>query len=331
VHDFLGPDLRRLGWIRGGPIELSRAFLDADLRVCVGAAIPHAETGFGGGAKMIVPGLAGHATIAHFHGALPPRPAGALEASGRLDRRAWSEAVAREVGVDAVVCAVVNARRRLAGLHVGDLLEAHRAAARQARAVGRTRVPRALADSADVVVVGAYPLDTDPIQMGKSVQVARALGARCTVVVNAASDGIFYHGMGMGSGVSPRRLLRNAPRWAASPRRLAAWARSLVAALPSPLLAARLTYFTLNPLSYAAFEAGEGRLPVDAAAAPSAAAGGGPLLLSRAFPRWGFRRRFPCGELYRDWPALAAALERRFPRARALVFPCAPIQLVEIE
>jgi nickel-dependent lactate racemase len=329
VHDFLGPDVRRVGWIAGGPVELNRHFLDADLRVCVGGVIPHNETGFGGGAKLVVPALAGHATIAHFHGALPPRLAGQLDSDGRLDRRAWCERVAREVGVDFAVCAVVNTRRRLAGVVAGDVVEAHRAAARRARDVGRTLVPRALAEGADVIVVSAYPLDTDPVQMGKSVNVAAKLDARCTVVVNAASDGIFYHGLGMGTGVHLPRLLRNLPRWLASPRAQGTWLRSLARALPSPLLAARLTYFTFNPLSYAAFAAGEGRLAPDAGASDGRA---NPdlLVFSRHYPAWGLHRRFPTGSLYRDWARLAEALAQRFQNGHALVFPCAPLQLIEI-
>jgi nickel-dependent lactate racemase len=331
VHDFLGPDLVRVGWIAGGPVELDRHYLAAELRVCVGAVIPHGETGFGGGAKMVVPGLAGAATIAHFHGALPPRRAGELEGGGRRDRRAWAEEVARRVGLDTVVCGVINGRRELAGLHVGDLEQAHRAAAREARELGRTRVPRALAQAADVVVVSAYPLDTDPIQMGKSVSLAAKLAARCTVVVNAASDGIFYHGMGMGSGVQPGRLAANLPRWLASPRRQLTWLRSLATGLRSPELAARLSYFTLNPLSYAAFLAGEGRLALDAASAPAPRDGAEPLVYSQRFPSWGFRRRYPRGQLFRDWPALCEVLARRFPNGHALVFPCAPLQLVEVD
>jgi hypothetical protein len=331
VHDFLGPDVERVGWIAGGPVDLCRHYLAADLRICVGAAIPHDETGFGGGAKMLVPGLAGHATIAHFHGALPPRRAGQIEGDGRRDRRAWAEEVARHVGLDTVVCAVVNERRELAGLHVGDLEQAHRAAAREAAALGRTVVPRAVAERADVVVVGAYPLDSDPIQMGKSINLSRKLAARCTVVVNAASDGIFYHGMGMGSGVQPRRLARNALRWLASPGRQLVWLRSMATGLRSPELAARLTYFTWNPLSYAAFCDRDGRLAADAPVAPKLGDEAEPLVFSEHFPSWGFRRRYPNGRLFRDWAALREVLARRFPAGHALVFPCAPLQLVEID
>ena len=336
-HDFTGADNRFLGWMDGGPVHLNRHFLDAEVRICVGGVIPHNETGFGGGSKMVLPGLAGRHTIAHFHGALPPRLAGVLEAAdGVRDRRVWSETVARRVGVDAVVACALNARRALAGVYVGDLVKAHRMAARQAAAIGRTAIPRALADGCDVVVVNAYPLDTDPIQMGKSLNLARKLRARCSVVVNAASDSVFYHGMGMGSGVQPARLVRNLPRWLAAPRDVVTFARSLGAALTKPLLAARLGYFTLNYLSWQDFERGAGDSQSVREHAWRDEANADPLVLSNAFPEWGFQRKYPRGRLYRRWDELAAALERRFPGEpsgrprRALVFPCAPLQLLQI-
>ena len=333
-HDFMGPDLRHLGWFEGGPVELNRHFLDAELRICVGGAIPHNETGFGGGSKMVVPGVAGRETIAHFHGALPPRLAGVLEAvPGRVDRRVWSEAVARHIGVDSIVCCAINARRELAGVYVGDLVEAHREAGRAAQAIGRTVVPRELAQRCDVAVVSAYPLDTDPIQMGKSINLAKKLDASATVVVNAATDGIFYHGMGMGSGVHPPRLLRNLPRLLTSPHEQWAWLRGVTRAarVGSPLLAARLSYFTLNYLSYAGFSATEGTWSVERPVEQAGEEAAEPLVFSEHFPTWGFKRKYPRGRLYRDWDALAFLLQRRFEPGCALVFPCAPLQLLEID
>jgi hypothetical protein len=239
--------------------------------------------------------------------------------------------VARQLGVDAVVACVINASRELAGVHVGDLVEAHRAAAAEAKALGRTRVPRELARACDVVLVNAYPLDTDPIQMGKSLNLAKKLGARCTVVVNAASDGVFYHGMGMGSGVQPRRLLAGVPRWLRDRERRWAWWNGLLRSVRHPLLAARLSYFSLNPLAWSAFQARDGRLPAEGPQPDVDPASADPLVLSKRFPTWGFRRKFGKGRLYREWDALAAALAKRAPGARVLVFPCAPLQLVELE
>ena len=327
-HDFMGEDIRFVGWVQGGPVHLNRHFLDADIRICIGGVIPHNETGFGGGSKMVVPGVAGRHTIAHFHGALPPRPAGVVEAApGVLDRRAWSEAVARHVGVDAILACAINSKRELAGLWVGDLVQAHRAAAERALAIGRTPVPAELAQHCDVAVVNAYPLDTDPIQMAKSLYAARELDPASTVVVNAASDGVFYHGMGMGSGLHLPRLLRNLPNWLTSPRDIWTWFRGLSTAAPQPLLAGRLSYFTLNHLAFERFERTEGRQSVTSPARMPSPEDADLLVFSERFPAWGFKRRYRKGHLFDRWDAIAEILDRRHPNGRAAVFPCAPLQI----
>jgi lactate racemase len=332
MHDFMGPDVRFVGWVHGGPVYLNRHFLEADLRICVGGVIPHGEAAFGGGAKMVIPGLAGRLTIAHFHGALPPRPAGQLAGDpGVLDRRAWAEEVARHVGTHVAVCAVVNSRRGLAGLYVGDVVEAHRAAALQAAAIGRTLLPREVINNLDITVVNAYPLDTDPIQMGKSISVARKLSSKLTVIINAACDGIFYHGMGMGSGVNWRRLLRNVPGWLLSPASQLAWLRGMCTAARKPILTARFCYFSLNHLKYRDFAGSDGRRSPDQQPCAADGSSANPLVFSRRFPAWALSRKYRHAALYRDWDALAAVLASRFSRARVLVFPCAPLQLVEYE
>jgi nickel-dependent lactate racemase len=331
MHDFMGDDVRFIGWVSGGPVCLNRHFLDAELRICVGGVIPHGEAGFGGGAKMVVPGVAGRRTIAHFHGALPARPGGQMEGrNGIIDRREWAERVARHVNVHAAVCAVVNARRQLAGLYVGDVVEAHRAAAKQAQRIGRTPIASDLAERADVVVVNAYPLDTDPIQMGKSIGIARKLAVKSTVVINAASDGIFYHGMGMGSGLSLQRLLRNVPGWLTSPTDMASYFRSMLRTLREPILAARLGYFSLNHLAYADFQRKSSKLTSELEDAQVFQEPPSTLVYSKQFPQWGFRRRYREANLYRTWDKLRDVLAARHDKAVALVLPCAPLQLPEL-
>lgn len=330
MHDFMGTDIRYIGWLNGGPVYLNRHFLEADLRICVGAVIPHDETGFGGGAKMVVPGIAGRLTIAHFHGILPPRSGGELNGkAGTLDRRRWAEDVARYVDVDMGVCAVVNARRELAGLHVGDIVEAHRSAAQQAKEIGKTKVPQHLSTDSDVVVVNAYPLDTDPIQMGKSLRPARKLRAKKTVIIDAASDGIFYHGMGIGSGISLRRLLRNVPAWLTCPTNQVTWLRSISKGVWNPMLMARLSYFSLNHLSYDCFVK-EGRLSQNGPIKHVEEDMANQLVYSQNFPAREFSRKYPDGILYRNWQQLIEVLDKQSDKKQALVLPCAPLQLVEI-
>ena len=52
---------------RGTPIRLNRSFCEADLKIALGGVMPHPYMGFGGGAKLVVPGLAGIETLQANH------------------------------------------------------------------------------------------------------------------------------------------------------------------------------------------------------------------------------------------------------------------------
>ena len=129
---------------------------------------------------------------------------------------------------------------------------------------------------------------------------------------------------------SPRRLLRNVPGLLGDATSLWSWLRGMGRGIRAPELAARLSYFSLNHLSYAAFTAGEGQLAPELAAATERASAASPLVWSPRFPGWGFRRKYRRGRLFREWSELRGALDARFERGEVLVLPCAPLQLLEI-
>ena len=58
-------DLRALGNLADGmPVYINPVVADADFKICLGGIYPHAAVGFGGGAKLILPGVSG---FAHPH------------------------------------------------------------------------------------------------------------------------------------------------------------------------------------------------------------------------------------------------------------------------
>jgi nickel-dependent lactate racemase len=196
-HDFMAGDLRGLGSLPDGtPIYINRIVADADFKMTIGGIYPHGAVGFGGGSKLILPGVSGFATMYHFHTFYPSRGQGNIERQGDIpDHRDASEAVARVLGLDIVVNAVINSRREIAALFVGDFVQAQRTGARRALQVYGTHIPTTLRREADVVVVNAYPLDSDPIQLGKALWACKHFENAYTVVVNPAVDGIHYHGL----------------------------------------------------------------------------------------------------------------------------------------
>ena len=211
-HDFMAGDLVAYGSLEDGtPIYINRIVAEAEFKICVGGIFPHGSAGFGGGAKLIVPGVAGFATIFHFHGFSPTRGQGNIERrkpseedmgkvtlidGGVRDLRDVAEEVAGKIGLDMVVNSVITSRRHIAGLFVGDFVEAHRAGARFAQRTYGTTIPNRLRQEADVVVCNGYPLDADPVQGSKALwPLPYFEGEPYKVVLNAACDGISYHGL----------------------------------------------------------------------------------------------------------------------------------------
>ena len=196
-HDFMGGDLRALGNLDNGmPIYLNRVVADADFKICLGGIYPHGSVGFGGGAKLVVPGIAGFATMFYFHSFSPSRGHAVIERKGsEPDHRDFSEAVAGVLGLDVIANTVLNSRREICGLFVGDFVQAHRKGAHFALETYGTEIPESSRKETDLVVLNCYPLDSDPIQTGKALWATRHFEKAYTMALNPASDGICYHGL----------------------------------------------------------------------------------------------------------------------------------------
>lgn len=143
---------------RGTPVLLSRHLVEADLVVCVGSIEPHLLLGFGGGLKMIVPGLAGAETIGrnHMQGVAPDRYnyVGVRESPMRLDL----EEAARKLDADLLlVNAILDRELRICRFACGDPVAAHRAGVDLVESVAG----RSVAEPVDVAVVASNPLGSD--------------------------------------------------------------------------------------------------------------------------------------------------------------------------
>jgi nickel-dependent lactate racemase len=154
AHDSRG-DLVDLGVSPAGlPLQLNRAVMDCDLKVGVGCIYPHPIAGFSGGAKIILPAVCGVETTRMMHDYLR----GSRERGGSIHTQLRRDmvAVARKVGLDFIANVVLNHRREISDLFVGDVEQAHEEGVRTAQRIYAVSVLPA----ADVVVVDMYPFDT---------------------------------------------------------------------------------------------------------------------------------------------------------------------------
>ena len=148
---------------RGTRVEINREVMACDLRIGIGGLIPHLAAGFGGGAKLVVPGVAGIATVDHNHRVLGRRSAAARASGptrllGNVDdsvvRQDLEEAVSM-VGLDFKVDLLINQRREVVQVFAGQFMEQHRAGVAAAQRLYTTP----LATECDVVVANTYPIE----------------------------------------------------------------------------------------------------------------------------------------------------------------------------
>ena len=196
-HDFMSGDLRALGSLDNGmPIYLNRAVADADFKICLGGIYPHSSVGFSGGAKLVVPGIAGFATMYYFHTFPPGRGPAIIEGqSDEPDRRDCAELAAGVLGLDVIANVVLNSRREICGVFVGDFVKAHRKGAHFAMDTYRTEIPETTQKETDLVVINCYPLDADAIQLDKALAALTYFENAYTIALYPASDGSCYHGL----------------------------------------------------------------------------------------------------------------------------------------
>jgi hypothetical protein len=224
-HDAYSPRVRYVGLTSAGtPVLLNEAAVDADFTVSISTVYPHTIAGWGGGAKMVIPGIA-HVSTIHYHHGRVTAGAWACKPTDSPNRKDLEEAAAL-LGLRASLCCVVNSRQELCGLYAGDPTAAHRRAVALARKVGDTPVT---GGPHDLVIANAYPFDADGTQYGKAQAPASLF--RCPVLmVNDFADPSTYHGLYDGPPGPYRRrtppvppehtdvLLMNAPVFFYSPQ-----------------------------------------------------------------------------------------------------------------
>jgi len=189
-HDAFSADVTFVGLTKAGtPVLVNRVAADADFSVAISTVYPHALTAWGGGAKMVLPGIC-HVSTCYYH---HTRVRGGGVWSGNPgdspSRRDLEEAAAL-FGLDVAVCAVINPKKELCGLRVGHPTQAHRSAVKLARQVYHTDT-QGLAPQ--LVIANLYPFDGDPTQFSKAEVPARRCGAPILILADFA-DSCDWHG-----------------------------------------------------------------------------------------------------------------------------------------
>ena len=108
----------------GDEVLVNREFMQCDVRIGVGSVSPHPMNGFGGGGKLIFPGLAGIRTTHANHTRREFRPFSPEPCGLRRDIETMTEMVMPFFKIDAIL----NSRLEIVELRAGEPRQEHRQA-----------------------------------------------------------------------------------------------------------------------------------------------------------------------------------------------------------
>lgn len=196
-HDAFAPNmLMFLGETMSGvPVWVNRRYIEADVRIVTGFIEPHFFAGFSGGAKGIIPGLAGIRTIQALHNAQLIGDSRATWAV--MDDNPVQQGIQESVHLcppDFMVNVTLDQERHITGVYAGHYVEAH--------AVGCADVARnatlPVEEPFDIVITSnnGYPLDQNLYQTVKGMTAAAQIVRQGGTIVTLAEcrDGLPEHG-----------------------------------------------------------------------------------------------------------------------------------------
>jgi nickel-dependent lactate racemase len=138
------------------PVWINKEFSECHLRIATGNIIPHFNAGWGAGAKILLPGLAGDETVGRMHvlsALTTPNGLG----MDRNPTRQVIEAFASKVGLHLIINTVLNRDRRIVKVFAGHFVKAHRAGVELARKIYGVKAH----GFADITITSSYPADIE--------------------------------------------------------------------------------------------------------------------------------------------------------------------------
>jgi nickel-dependent lactate racemase len=137
---------------QGTPISINSEVMSCDLKIGIGYIVPHLLSGFGGGGKIILPGVASMDTIDANHTRLGlSSTIGIGKYEGNVLEQDINEA-AKMAGLDVKVDVILNLKREITALFVGDPIEEHI----QGVKLAKKHYATDMVNDADIVVANCY-------------------------------------------------------------------------------------------------------------------------------------------------------------------------------
>jgi nickel-dependent lactate racemase len=177
---------------RGTKLMVNREVMGADVKVGIGCVTAHANVGFSGGGKILLPGVSHIKSAAHYHMEVydtAPDTTGLGNFDDNVMRFEIEEA-ARMAGLDFKVDVVVNGLGETTALFAGDFVAEHTEAVKLAKSVYALDPPP---ENCDIIISNAYAKANEMFIALRLGEMAHRGSSGTVVVIANAPEGQIPH------------------------------------------------------------------------------------------------------------------------------------------
>ena len=158
-HDCHAPDLIPVGQLRTGrTVKINRKVHEADFRIGIGSIFPHPMNGFGGGGKILFPGVADFDSILDHHFQYTFHEGTGL---GKIEGNVFYSQVcdiARSARLDFIINSILDQNDQVNDLVAGEPVNAHLAGIKKSKGIISQEFDR----KADLTVITSFPYTEGP-------------------------------------------------------------------------------------------------------------------------------------------------------------------------
>ncbi len=158
-HDCHAPDLIPVGQLRTGrTVKINRKVHEAHFRIGIGSVFPHPMNGFGGGGKILFPGVADFDSILDHHFKYTFHEGTGL---GKSEGNLFYEQIcdiARSARLDFIINSILDQNDRVNDLIAGDPVNAHLAGIEKSKGI----ISQEFGRKADLTIITSFPYTEGP-------------------------------------------------------------------------------------------------------------------------------------------------------------------------
>ena len=185
----------------GTRLYINEEVMKCDLKIAIGLAVPHPASGFGGGGKIILPGVASFETTENNHRALmedimTPRdaPIAGMGIFENNPMRFDIEEAATLAGLDVLINCIVNMRGETVSLFAGGLKPAYAAAVSEARSHYLT--PKTKGENIVIANTFAKASEAIALGLGNAFRSVSPQGGEVILIANAPEGQVTHYLLG---------------------------------------------------------------------------------------------------------------------------------------